>query len=211
MPPLKKLKTKSPFNILIIIIFFLSLLYIVETIYKTPKSFYKVGYKEIKGTIINCQNEENYTKIVLKSQEKILINYPQNFHCKLGIKVKASGQIKKVNSNTVFNLFNYQKYLYSQKINYELKTNTIKILNNKTSKLYTLKNSLIKHINTYKSKEYLNAFILGNNKEIDKNTLDSYRINGISHLLAISGMHITIISTILLFIMVPFISLYPTL
>ena len=47
----------------------------------------------------------------------------------------------------------------------------------------------------------MQAFILGNNKEIDENIMQSYKLNGISHLLAISGMHITIISSILLFIL----------
>ena len=43
------------------------------------------------------------------------------------------------------------------------------------------------------------TFILGNSKELDENILKSYRLNGVSHLLAISGMHITLISGLLLY------------
>ena len=76
----------------------------------------------------------------------------------------------------------------------------IEIKSKKINLLYQLKNNIIKHIQKYKSKEYLNAFILGNNKDIDSEIITSYQTNGISHLLAISGMHITLLSSIFLFI-----------
>ena len=76
----------------------------------------------------------------------------------------------------------------------------IKVSNNKNI-FYSIKNSLINRISKIKKSEYLYAFIFGNTSNIDEDILSSYRDNGISHLFSVSGMHITIISTIILFIL----------
>ena len=172
----------------------------VQNINKPPKSNYTNGYYKITGTVMKCQKKDDYYQITIKAKEKILINYYNNYKCNLGQKISAKGTLKKPNNNTIFNQFNYQKYLYSQKIYYQMNAESITIIKAKIKWHYKIKNNLKKYIDKYKSKEYLNAFILGDNKEIDKNIISSYQMNGISHLLAISGMHITIISSLLLFI-----------
>jgi len=198
---MKKLKIKSPLNLLILLIFLISIIYTIQAINKDPQSLYSENTKNIEGIITKCQIVDNKTQITLKSKEKILVNYYDNFTCILGTKIKVKGNIFKSKENTIFNLFNYQKYLYSQKIYYQMAAKNIENKNQKISKLYKIKNDLNTYINTFKSKEYLNAFLLGNTKEIDKEVISSYRANGISHLLAISGMHITLISTIFLYLL----------
>ena len=56
-------------------------------------------------------------------------------------------------------------------------------------------------VNNSGSYEYLNLFILGNNNYIDNYILESYRKNGISHLFSISGMHISIFTSVILLIL----------
>ena len=58
-----------------------------------------------------------------------------------------------------------------------------------------MKNILKKRIG---NNPYLNTFILGDKTYINDNVIKSYQENGISHLFAISGMHISLLSTIIL-------------
>ena len=195
---MKKSKTISLFSF---ILFTISILYVILSINQPPTSIYKEGNNQITGIIQSCHTNENKTKIILKAKEKIIVNYYSDFNCRLGYKIKVIGKITKPNTFNNFNLFNYQKYLYSQKINYIIIASNIKIIEKKPNILYKSKNKLIERIKKYKSKNYLNTFILGDSKYIDDEVLNSYRSNGISHLLAISGMHITLLSIIILYLL----------
>lgn len=193
---MKKSKTISLSSIITIIIFLLAIINVITNHNIEPKSKYTQNTKQIEGTIIKCTD----TNFILKGKEKLLVNY-KDFKCDIGIKVKITGTLTKPEKNTIFNAFNYQKYLLSQKINYIVKASKITITNKNKPLQYKIKSNIENHIKKYKSYNYLNAFILGNNKEIDENTMKSYQDNGINHLFAISGMHITILSTIILFIL----------
>ena len=198
---MKKSKITSQFKYFVVSLFIIAIFYTIYWHDKTPKSIYSEGIGEVKGTITSCTEKENGYQIVLKNKEKIVVNYYNDFKCTLGIKVHAKGEFKLPGNNTIFNLFNYKKYLLSQKINYTFLAHTIEIIDTDISINYQIKNSLTNRINQYKSKEYLKTFILGDSKTIDGDVMNSYRSNGVSHLLAISGMHITLLSAILLYIL----------
>ena len=78
--------------------------------------------------------------------------------------------------------------------------NMTKISNNKNI-IYTIKNLIINHISKYKSKSYLYTFILGDKNNIDKDIIKTYQSNGTSHLLAISGMHVSLLGFLIIFIL----------
>lgn len=196
--PLKKLKTVSPFKLFVILLCILSIIYSKVKINTFPKSDYNINQKYVTGTITKCTYNDN-VKITIKGKESVLITY-QNYKCKLGKKIKAIGTFSIPPENTNFNLFNYRKYLLSKNIKYIFKATNIITYNNNPSFIYIVKNKLIDYINTFKSKNHLKTFILGDNSKIESEIKESYQINGISHLLAISGMHITLLSSILLFI-----------
>src|SRR5574344_1631813 len=59
----------------------------------------------------------------------------------------------------------------------------------------------LKNKNTSTNKTYLNAFILGDSSTISDDVVSSYRINGISHLFALSGMHISLLSCLILYVL----------
>ena len=170
---MKKLKIKSPLDIIILFLFVLSLIYSIQSINISPKSIYNNKTKIIKGVITNCQKYDNYYQITIKSKEKVLVTYQKKTNCKLGAKIIAKGKMTIPNKNTIFNQFNYKKYLYSEKIKYIMVADTLKITNSKIQP-YQIKNNLQNYINHYQNKEYLNAFILGNTKNINKEVIKSY-------------------------------------
>lgn len=195
---MKKLKKTSPFNILCLSLLVLSLIYSVIKIQTYPSSKYDKNANIVSGTITSYQIKEGYTKIKITGTEPLIINYSEEKEFKLGQKIKAQGEFKIPKENTTWNLFNYRKYLLSLNIKYTFSADKITILNKKISLPYQIKNKIISHINTFKSSSHLHAFILGNDDYLDETTKNSYQKNGITHLLAISGMNITLISAIIL-------------
>ena len=197
---MKKSKIISPYNLAIIFIFFFSLIYVLFYINHKPVSKYSLNDTIVTGYIYDCQSSEDKTTLKIKGKENLLINYYNDFECKLGEQIKAVGEMKKPKSNTNFYLFNYKNYLLSEKINYTFSAHNIQVINNHPNFLYKIKNALNDHIKNYQSKAYLNALVLGDDNDINENIEASYQTNGISHLLAISGAQITLFSAILLYI-----------
>ena len=198
---LKKLKIILLYSF--IIITFFNTFYIVKN--KIVKTNYKEGNIILDGVITKIEKTDNYLKLLINSKEKILVNYYSddlnNFEkLKLGNKVTIKGELQLPKTNTNFYLFNYKNYLLSKKINFVLNADKIIVINDDISNLYKIKNKIINRINKSPNKIYLNLFILGNN-ELDDDIKNSYQINGISHLFAISGMHITFLTTFILFIL----------
>ena len=201
---MKKLRIKSPLRISILLLFLVAIVYTSFSLTEKPVSNFGLDTKMVTGTITNCKTKTNGYQLTVNDtlvMEKILVNYYEEFECRVGLKIKAIGEIKEPSSRTVFNLFDYQKYLLSQKINYTFTADKIMILGEDDSIFYQLKNSLQDHINSYQSKDYLNPFVLGNSDFVSEEAMNSYQVNGISHLLAISGLNITIIAGIILFIL----------
>ena len=82
-----------------------------------------------------------------------------------------------------------------------MEVDSITLIKKNNNILYKLKNYLINRMSKIKKYEYLNTFILGDSSYIENRVLDSYRTNGISHLFSVSGMHITLLSSLMLYIL----------
>lgn len=98
--------------------------------------------------------------------------------------------------STIFNSFSYKDYLYNRKVFYIVKASSINKIENNSNYFYTLKNILYDRVNKFKSGNYIKTLLFGDNN-LSSDIKDSYRINGISHLFSISGMHINLIIGIL--------------
>lgn len=117
---------------------------------------------------------------------------------KFGDTLSLKGNLAIPKNNTIPNLFNYKNYLNNQGIFYILNIEQIKIENNSKNIFYKLKNLAYKRTNKIKYNEYIYTYILGKNNVLDAETLNNFRINGISHLFALSGLHVSIFSLLLL-------------
>ena len=197
------LLSNKPFIIIIVLI---SLLTILRINIKPKYNF--TNETTIKGIVTDIYIKDLYLKMEIRSKDKLIANYyfknnneKNKFNIDLGDTVILKGNLETPSNNTVFNNFNYKSYLYHNNIYKVFKINKYKKIKQNTNIYYTLKNIIIKHINKYKTKSYLHAFILGNTKYLKKDVKKSLQDIGISHLFAISGAHISLLSGIILILL----------
>lgn len=180
-------------SIIKIITIFLLILDIIYINYYPFKSKYNIKEKEFTGIVLDYELKEDKIVIIIKNREKLIVNYKYKDkvfnNLSYGDKIYVKGTLSFPSKSTNFNTFNYYKYLYNKKIYYIVTASKIKKIENNKSYLYTLKNILYRRVSTMKSSNYIKTLLLCNNS-LDKEVKDSYRINGISHMFSVSGMHI---------------------
>ena len=108
--------------------------------------------------------------------------------------------------------FDYSNYLEKQNVFHQIYTreNQIKIIQtHKTIGFYieNLRNNLSQSFDIHhfepKTKAIIDALILGQRLELDKETIADYSNAGVIHILAISGLHISIIYFFIVFLLKP--------
>ena len=191
------LQSKHLIKIITIIIFIITLLY---TNYYPFKSKYTKDDKEFIGIVTKYEVKEDKITIEIKAKEKLLITYKyqdKEFNnLSYGDKIKVKGTLITPSKNTNQNTFNYQKYLYYKKIYYLVEATSINKIANNHNYLYTIKNILYQKIDKLKSSNYIKTLLFCDNT-LSKEIKESYRINGISHLFSVSGMHINFFVSII--------------
>ena len=202
---LKKSKTLLQHNIIYYVVLFIAFsLYIFFNSFQHT-SVYK-SFNDEDFVISNVTKYDYGLKLDLKGKEKVigyiyceeeLLSFLKSFS--LGDKVSITGKKKDISSNTVPNTFNYKKYLESNKVYNVIVITDIKLIQKNKNIFYSVKNSLLSRTNKlYKSYPYIRSLLFGNNSYIEQSVMNSYRENGISHLFAISGLHIGLFMFLLL-------------
>lgn len=197
---MKKLKNILQCNYIFYILLVLSLIYSFIFInFIIVKSEYKDSDKNLYGTVIDYKKSKDKTTIWVKGKEKVLVNYYSDINVSYGDYIYVYGVFKKPKENGNFNLFNYKRYLLSNKINYVVTASKITIIKKNDNVFYTLKNNLLKRIESAnRSKGYILAFLYADKSLIEKDIYTKYQKIGVSHLFAVSGMHVSLISIVLL-------------
>ena len=197
---MKKLKNILQCNYIFYILLVLSLIYSFIFInFIIVKSEYKDSDKNLYGTVIDYKKSKDKTTIWVKGKEKVLVNYYSDINVSYGDYIYVYGVFKKPKENGNFNLFNYKRYLLSNKINYVVTASKITIIKKNDNVFYTLKNNLLKRIESAnRSKGYILAFLYADKSLIEKDVYTKYQKIGVSHLFAVSGMHVSLISIVLL-------------
>ena len=191
-----KLRKILLLDIIYIIFFILVIIISIIRINLPKKSNYSFDDTELTGNIVDMHVFENQYKMIIKGKEKVMVNYypKEKMELNLGDKIKVTGEFTKPNSNKNKHLFNYKKYLERKNIYFIVKSNYIKKISANKNPYYYIKNLIIKHLD---NNPYLNTFIMGDKSYINRNVIRSYQENGISHLFALSGMHITLLVSLI--------------
>ena len=204
---MNKLRHILRYKIIIISVFILSLIYaIIYTKCITHKSVYDLEDKIFLVKVLEIKIDNNKINMLLKGKELLKATYyidnNNGFNeIKLGDIIEVKGVLEEPLSNTIPNTFNYKKYLYNKKIYYVLKVDSIRKIENNTSIIYYLRQKISNKINKIsKTSSYLQTFILGDKSYLNEEVYNTYKDNGISHLFSISGMHISLITTVLFYI-----------
>ena len=186
---------------------FLVIYVFIATIVIQYESIYKGDETSITGKIISYSINGNKLKINIKDKEKLIATYYIDTEEELaylkenigiGKTITVNGTLNEPINNTIPNTFNYKKYLYNNKIYYLFDVHSYSIKND-NNLLEKAKDYLIKRAYNSKNSEYLLVLVLGDKALISSDEYNTYQNNGTSHLLAVSGSHITVILLVLSF------------
>ena len=209
---MQKLKTILPFKIFIFsLVLFSFLTSFIRCNYIFKTSIYNGNEELITGTIIDYKmldtkykmtiltNKDNISEkviasIYLNDNDSNLRKKVSDF--KIGDRIILKGNLNKPLNNTIPNTFNYQKYLYYQKIYYLFTVKEIISIENSSNYFYQFQDFLYKRCEMIDEKGYLTMLIYGK-KNIDADTYSYLQDLGVVHLFAISGLHISIFTMLL--------------
>ena len=180
-------------------ILFVFLLVIIISYYRVNldrKSLYDGSELEFKLTVLDKEYRDNRYKVTFKGKEK-LISFPSNFLYNIGDIVYVKGNLLKAKNNTIPNTFNYQKYLQSRGILWELNISDIKLIKGNSKLINKFKSLIVNHINNYKYSEYLYVFLLGDTSYFESDMRDIYATCGLTYLISLGSFQVLLIINLL--------------
>ena len=179
------------------------LLLVMSFIYTSNKSLDDIEDKEkitIEAVIKDKIEKEKYDQYILGNY--LVNDYSRKLDIKIGKIVKINGNIKTLD-NMEFDDFNYGRYIKSMGYKGIITTNRYTILGENIFYTYmgNIKNN-IKDIFRYLYKDksdFINSLILGEKDDLTKEEKEIFSRTGTSHIIAISGLHTSILCIMISF------------
>lgn len=143
------------------------------------------------NNVYKIKYEDTY--LYLKIDKKLIKDL------KYGDKIRFSGEFIEATKQRNYGGFNYKQYLKTLKIYGSIKVEEIEIIaSNQTNLFFRITNEIAfnikQKIDSFMKKEdaaILKGLLLGDTREIADEVQENFRISSISHILAVSGMHVT--------------------
>lgn len=189
-------------NYLYYLIFLLSIIY--TAIFINIKHEFKLNLNSriLIGRVESISLNGNKLSLIVKNKEKVKAIYyltkKDEIHLikqiHLGDKLRLEGEFSFPLTNKDEYSFDYERYLKTKKIYCLFKIEKLSVISSSKNIFLHIKEFVI---NRCKDK-YLKVFILGDKGSLNSSIVRTYQDLGISHLFAISGMHVSLLSTMLL-------------
>lgn len=163
---------------------------------------YDLGTKKVVGEVLEYDIDGDYLKLTIDANEKLIGRYYFKTKAEKELFIKSvdvydtlrlDGELEEAEGSKDIYSFDYKQYLKSKNINYIIKIDKITLISKEKSFFKGIKSFLLKR----NSNPYIKAFIFGNNKSIITDVMSSYQEIGISHLFAISGMHVGLLTLVI--------------
>ncbi|MGE7601153.1 DNA internalization-related competence protein ComEC/Rec2 [Peribacillus sp. NPDC097675] len=185
-----------------------------QSIYEGSESHFLVTFTSqlkldgnlLKGFITSGQGEHLLLryKIASEQEKEGVIE-----HLQTGISCPVQGSLQVPEPHRNENSFDYQRYLSLQHTHWILKAHSIsfsKCKKEKNSLVVSIQNFRMRGISYIKehfpkeSSGFVTALIFGDQSEIDEEDLTNYQRLGLVHLLAISGLHVSLLTGMLFYL-----------
>ncbi|QQK07653.1 DNA internalization-related competence protein ComEC/Rec2 [Miniphocaeibacter halophilus] len=171
------------------------------------------NYYTVSGDIKNLKKDDNKTTLIITNValdsnikiEDIIVYYNgENNKLSVGDKIKFIDQIYVPIENFNPGEFNYYNYLISNNIFYYSYTKDLQVIGRSSNILLTARDCFFTKVNKIlskldsNSKDFLYSVFTGNNFLSEEYT-NMYKNLGIMHILSVSGLHIVILQSLLMF------------
>lgn len=160
-------------------------------------------------TIIELNANKIYDdKIMDESSMNISVVYDKITDITHGMKIKVYGVLEKGENSNFSGMFSESNYMYYEGIEYKVYADTLEIISYDVIKDFNyylvvfreIINSKIDNMLPIREGGILKAMITGEKNYIDDYYTDIFEKAGISHILAVSGLHMSVVSGFIYFI-----------
>ncbi len=167
----------------------------------------------VEGTVLSTEERGYGWQVILTADRatldtgkllpdniRLLLEFEEQPDLKIGNKICVKGSKKEFYPCTNKGNFNEKEYYYEQKIALKLKVHEYTVKNHSFSEireeLQKIRKLLCANIDracNNREASVLKAVIYGEKSELEQETKDLYVKNGIAHILAVSGLHMSIV------------------
>ncbi|MGL5641242.1 MAG: ComEC/Rec2 family competence protein [Paraclostridium sp.] len=158
----------------------------------------KDDFITVEGLVTNKVDKEKYTQYDVGKY--LIKDYSKKINIRPGNAVKVRGKFKYY-KNLKFEDFDYGRYLKSNGYEGTIDVKSYEIIKTDLlyAKIFDVKDKISKTMKyLYKDKsEFINSILIGEKDGIDKNIKEIFSKTGVSHILALSGLHVSILITII--------------
>lgn len=199
----KKINSKVIYSIIIISIISNSIIMIKEKSFENFQQENNKSNTKVVVTVVSDKNEKEYKDIyeVKYENKKLLINVPQKERKKIkyGDRLQIKGKFIEPEKQRNYGGFDYSKYLKSINVYGTIDVEKVQVISNNEvnlldMKFYQIKSKMKENIYKMMDEKEANillGILLGDTSKIDDDIKENFSVSNISHILAVSGMHIT--------------------